>query len=89
MAQVIATKLLRVSGIELAQALGKDESVASRVKSGERAVSVVEWLKVIDLLGYKLVSKDKQCVPADELSMLRRTYAHVHSLNDDLWDDPE
>lgn len=33
----------------------------------------------MDALGWKLVSKSKQCVPADELKMLRRAYGFISS----------
>lgn len=89
LAQVITTKLLRASGIELARHLEKDESVVSRLKSGERAVNFLEFFKVIDFLGYKIVGKQMKCVPEDELRMLRRTYAEVHGVGELDWDAPE
>jgi len=51
-------------------------------------VNVIEFLKIVDLLGYKLVSKSKECVPADELRMLRRHYAATHGI-DPFTEDPE
>ena len=87
MAQVIATKLLRAPGKELAILLEKDESVISRLRSGERAVNLFEFLKVLNFLGYKVVSSAKICVDADELNMLRRHYMHTHGGLQDWGDD--
>jgi hypothetical protein len=89
LSQVIATKLLRAPGIELARLLEKDESVISRLRSGERAVNLFEFLKVLHYLGYKVVSQDKECIHRDELKMLRRTYAEVHGVGELDWDTPE
>lgn len=86
--QVISTKLIRADGKELAALLQKDESVISRLRSGERSVNLFEFLKVMHFLGYKLVSKDKICVEADELNMLRRHYMHTHGGLQD-WGDEE
>jgi hypothetical protein len=87
--QTIATRLLKLPLSAIAETLHCDESAACRVRANERAVTLNGWLALMELLGYKLVSRDKQCVSADELRMLRRTYAQVHSLNDGLWSDPE
>ena len=75
--------------MELARLLMKDESVVSRLRSGERSVNLFEFIKVIDFLGYKLVSKEKECVPRDELKMLRRTYAEVHGVGELDWSETE
>jgi hypothetical protein len=89
LAQVIATKLLKLPLAAIADTLHVDETAACRVRANERAVTLNGWLALVELLGYKIVSRDKQCVPADELRMLRRTYAQVHSLSDLQWEDPE
>jgi hypothetical protein len=89
LAQVIATKLLKMPLQAIAETLGCDETAACRVRANERAVSLTGWLALMLLCGYKLVSKDKECVPKDELAMLRRTYAQVHGLSELQWDDPE
>lgn len=79
LAQTICTRLLRTPLVAIAEAVGCDESGASRIRANERACSLNAWLRLMDMLGYKLVSKQKQCVPADELKMLRRAYAFVCS----------
>lgn len=86
--QVLATKLIRADGKELAALLEKDESVISRLRSGERGVNLLEFLKVINFLGYKVVSASKICVDPDELNMLRRHYMHTHGGLQD-WGDEE
>lgn len=86
-AQMVATRLLKQSVRDIADALDKDESTASRVRASERAITIQEFCDLLDLIGLKLVDKQKQCVPADELSMLRRVYALHNRV--DLWSDPE
>lgn len=77
--QRIATALLRTDERDLIELLGKDKSVISRLRSGERAVNFFETLKVLNFLGYKAVSKDKLCVPDYELRTLRDAYDFVSS----------
>ena len=86
MAQTLATKLLKLPLSALAEAAECDESGACRIRANERPLKLFAWLRVIDLCGYKLVSKEKECVPADELRMLRRLYAQHYEA---IWDDPE
>jgi hypothetical protein len=80
---------LRAEESDLIQLLGKDKSVISRLRSGERAVNFTELLRLINFLGYKVVSKEKECIHRDELKMLRRTYAEVHGVGELDWDLPE
>lgn len=79
MAQVICTRLLRTPLEKIAEAVGCDISGASRIRSGERAVSAMAWVNLADALGYKLVNKTKLCIEADEARMLRRAYAFISS----------
>lgn len=86
-AQKVAHRLLKKSVREIAEALQKDESTASRVRAGERAITIQEFCDLLSLIGFKLVDTNMQCVPADELAMLRRCYAAHHNV--DLFSDPE
>lgn len=79
LAQVICTRLLRTPLAEIAEAAGCDASGASRIRANERPCTLNAWLRVMDLLGYKLVSKKKLCMPEDEARMLRRAYAFITS----------
>lgn len=85
-AQALATKLLKLPLSAIAEVLGCDESGACRVRANERPCTLMAWLRLVDLCGYKLVSKEKECIPADELRMLRRCYAQHHEA---LFDEPE
>ena len=87
--QRIATLLLRAEETDLIALLGKDKSVISRLRSGERAVNFTELLKVLNFLGYKVVSKQKECIAKDELAMLRRHYIHTHGGLTPDWDEAE
>lgn len=88
LSQAITSRLMRADGKELCALLGKDESVISRLRSGERGVNLFEFLKVLTFLGYKVVSANKICVDPDELNMLRRHYMHTHGGLQD-WGDEE
>lgn len=79
LAQVICTKLLRTPLAEIAEAAACDVSGASRIRANERPCTLNAWLRLMDLLGYKLVSKTKLCMPQDEARMLRRAYAFITS----------
>jgi len=79
LAQVICTRLLRTPLETIAEAVGCDDSGASRIRSGERTCSVTGWLRLTDALGYKLVNKTKLCMEADEARMLRRAYSFIAS----------
>jgi hypothetical protein len=84
---LLTTRLLKIPLQAIAEAIGKDESAACRIRSNERPCTLTEFCSLLELAGFKLVSRDKQCVPADELAMLRRVYAAHHNV--DLWTDPE
>ena len=86
--QVLSTRLTRLGGAELARAICKDESTASRILSGERGCTLGDFCTLLDLANLKLVDKSKHCVPADELRMLRRVYALV-TARDLMFEDPE
>jgi hypothetical protein len=77
LAQVVCTRLLRTPLKDIAEAVGCDDTGASRIRANDRACTLNAWLRLMDLLGFKLVSKAKQCVPADELKVLRRAYAFI------------
>lgn len=86
--QVLSTRLQRMGGQEVARAIHKDESTASRILSGERGCTIEDFCTLLELVGLKLVSKEKHCIAADELRMLRRVYTTATS-RDLLWEDPE
>lgn len=71
--------MLRTPLAEIAEAVGCDVSGASRVRANERPCTLNAWLRLINLIGYKLVSKDKLCMPHDEARMLRRAYVFITS----------
>jgi hypothetical protein len=79
-AQLIATKLLKLPLSAIAEALGVDESGACRVRANERPCTLSSWLKLMDLCGYKLVSKEKFCVPRTEYDMLHAAYVELSAI---------
>jgi hypothetical protein len=86
--QVLASRLLKLGGVEVAKALHKDESTASRILSGERGCTIQDFCTLLELVELKVVDKTKLCVPADELRMLRRVYNMV-TARDQLFEDAE
>lgn len=85
--QVLSTRLAKLDLDVIAEVIGKDDTTACKVRSNERPCTVSQFCALLDLAGLKLVTKEKQCVPADELQMLRRCYARLHGIN--LFEDPE
>ena len=85
---MLSTHLARLSGDEIAQVCDCDHTTASRIASGQRGATFGQWCALVDLLGFKLVRKDLNCIASDELAMLRRTYIRAHNV-DINWDDPE
>jgi hypothetical protein len=86
--QALSTRLAKLDLDAIAEVLGnKDASTACKVRSNERNCTVSQFCDLLELAGLKLVSKEKQCIDADELTMLRRCYARLHGIN--LWEDPE
>jgi hypothetical protein len=85
---MLSTRLARLSGKEIGEACECDHTQASRIASGQRGATVEQWCRLLDLMGLKIVSASWECVPREELRMLRRTYAEVHNL-DDIEDWPK
>lgn len=59
---LLATRLSKLPLEEIGRAIGKDDTAACKVRSGERACSVTDLAKLITACGLKLVDKDKVCV---------------------------
>lgn len=85
---ILSTHLARLTGEQLMSACDCDHTTASRIASGQRGATFGQWCSLIDLMGFKVVSKDKQCISPDELRMLRRHYSATTAANL-LWEDPE
>jgi transcriptional regulator with XRE-family HTH domain len=60
--QAILRRLARMSLSEIAAAIQKDESTASRLRSGEAKLTVEEFAALIAAIGCKLVDQRKTCV---------------------------
>lgn len=90
--QVLSTRLNRVGGKALAEAIGKDESTASRILSGERGCTVAEFCRLLDLANLKVVDTGKLCVSREQLEFMRRTTARAlanEQVASMLFEDPE
>src|SRR5688572_15376043 len=88
-AQTLLRSLARMPLETIAQALSKDESTASRVRSGEARVTVGEFCELVDAAGLKLVSADKYCVDralwVAVTTMLAATMADKESVQRLVW----
>lgn len=80
----------------VAGALGKDESTACRVRSGERGCNAEEFCALLDVSGLKLVDKGKVCVDREVHEFLVREHEKsvtgglfAQRLKADEGDDPE
>lgn len=90
---ILATRLSKLSLEEIARALGKDDTAACKVRSGERACSVTDLAKLIPLCGLKLVDRDKVCV--DRRAYESMTYIASKAMADQatsqrlIWDEEQ
>jgi len=90
---ILSTRLSKLTLEQIARALGKDDTAACKVRSGERAASVADLAKLIDAAGLKLVDKSRVCVKVDEYNFMRRLTARAltnERIAQELtFDDPE
>lgn len=89
--QALLRSLARLPLEQLAAALAKDESTASRVRSGEARVTLLEFCELVDVAGLKLVSTDKVCVDRQKFEALATLAAAAMSDKDAvrklIWDE--
>ena len=92
--QAILKRLARLPLSEISAAIEKDESTASRLRSGESRLTVGEFAKLLAAIGCKVVDSKKVCVDPEvfegvvQINMrAMRNEATVRSLLTD--DDPE
>src|SRR5574341_92714 len=68
--QALLRQLARMPLDKIAQALSKDDTTASRVRSGEARVTVGEFCDLLDAAGLKLVPASKVCVDRQKYEAL-------------------
>ncbi len=89
--QALLRRLAQLSLKDIARALGRDESVASRARSGEREATLAELCALIDLCELKLVDKSRVCV--DRQAYESMTYIASKAMSDPamsrqlIWED--
>jgi len=90
--QALTSRLLRIGGRALADAIHKDESTASRILNGERGCTIAEFCVLLELVELKLVDQNKLCVSREQHEFMRRTTARAMA-NEQvaamLFEDPE
>ena len=74
LSQALMRRLAQKSLAEIAGVIGKDESQASRLRSGEARLTVQEFAELAAALGFKLVDQDRVCVD-------RKTYEAMAHIN--------
>lgn len=73
-AQFLLRRLNRLPLAIVAGAVGKDESTACRIRSGERGCNAEEFCALLDVSGLKLVDKRKRCVDPEVHDFLVREH---------------
>lgn len=90
---LLATRLSRLSLEEIARVLGKDDTAACKVRSGERACSVGDLAKLIPACGLKLVDKDKVCVDRKAYESMTfiasKAMANAETAKTLIWDEEQ
>jgi hypothetical protein len=88
---LLASRLSKLPLEDIARALGKDDTAACKIRSGERACTVGELAKLIPLCGLKLVDRDKVCV--DRQAYESMTYIATKAMSNQsmaqqlVWDE--
>ena len=70
---ILSRAMARTSLDRLAQAIHKDESVASRIRSGQGNASLEDFVRLANAAGLRLVPADVKCVDGamfDAVSLL-------------------
>lgn len=88
--QALLRELARMPLESISRALSKDDSTASRVRSGEARITVGEFCDLVDAAGLKLVSFDRVCVDRKKYEALATIAAAAmsdeDSVNKLVWD---
>lgn len=91
--QVLATRLAKLKLEAIAEAIGKDDTEACKVRSGERRCTLSEFCALLDVSNLKLVDKGRFCVKRDEFEFMRkmtaRALANQAVAQQLTFDDPE
>lgn len=61
----LSQRLLRLPLKAIADAIGKSDSTADRVRKGEQALSISEWAAVLCACRFKIVDEDAYTVDGD------------------------
>lgn len=81
-AQALLSRLAKLPLAEISKAIDKDESTASRLRSGESRLTVGEFAQLLAAIGFKVVDKDRVCVD-------RKTYEAMAHINARAMRDPD
>lgn len=89
--QTILGVLARMPLERIAEAIGKDESTACRVRSGEARLTVMELGSLLDAAAQKVVSIEQVCVRRDKLgamaTLLAAAFADEQTTHRLVWED--
>lgn len=91
--QLVATKLAGTHLDELAAAIGKDDTQASRIRSGHTGASVTDVVRLLYAAGLKVVSADRVCVDGATYQAMTtiasRAMADQRIAQQLIWDDQQ
>lgn len=78
-AQAVLHGLARQPLAALAEAAGVDESVASRMRSGEARATVAQFCALLDAAGLRVVAAEHVCIQKDRLDAITTLLAAAMS----------
>lgn len=92
--RTLSQRLAKRSLAELCAALNKDDSTASRIRSGESKLNIEEFAKLLHFLGLKLVDNGRVCVDRETYEsmahMVSKAMRDEQTARRLMWDeDPE
>lgn len=74
-AQAVMHGLARQPLSVLAEAAGVDESVASRMRSGEARATLAQYCALLDAAGLRVVPSDRACIDRERLDAITKLLA--------------
>lgn len=91
--QSVATALSRTSLDVLCKAIGKDDTQASRIRSGQIGASVQDVVRLLYAAGLKVVNADRVCIHGPTYQAMAtiaaRAMANAEIAQKLTWDDHE
>lgn len=84
--------LARLTGEDIGRVCKCDHTTASRIASDQRGALFSQWCDLLDLMGYKVVPKEKMCVSRQRFEFMCEMTASAMAHKEiarTLFEDPE